>query len=81
MRIRSAQRGLAYGTNNFTGGDTLGDRADEFVGKIDHQIMRRWQANVSYMHYGSKEPGGNACKASQAAPAPTSSIAKSTRSP
>lgn len=22
--------------------------------------MRRWQANVSYMHYGSKEPGGNA---------------------
>ncbi len=52
--------GLAYGTNNFTGGDTLGDRADEFVGKIDHQIMKRWDANVSYMHYGSKEPGGNA---------------------
>ncbi len=52
--------GLAYGTNNFTGGDTLGDRADEFVGKIDHQIMKRWAANVSYMHYGSKEPGGNA---------------------
>ena len=53
-------QGLAYGTNNFTGGDTLGDRADEFVGKIDHQFLRRWQANVSYMHYGSKEPGGNA---------------------
>ena len=53
-------QGLAYGTNNFTGGDTLGDRADEFVGKIDHQVLRRWQANVSYMHYGSKEPGGNA---------------------
>jgi hypothetical protein len=52
--------GLAYGTNNFTGGDTLGDRADEFVAKLDHQILRRWQANVSYMHYGSKEPGGNA---------------------
>src|SRR5260370_29445734 len=53
-------RGMAYGTNNFTDGDTLGDRADEFVGKIDHQVLRRWQANISYMHYGSKEPGGNA---------------------
>jgi hypothetical protein len=53
-------QGLAYGTNNFTGGDTLGDRADEFVAKLDHQVLRRWQANVSYMHYGSKEPGGNA---------------------
>ena len=52
--------GLAYGTNNFTGGDTLGDRADEFVSKLYHQVLKRWQANVSYMHYGSKEPGGNA---------------------
>jgi hypothetical protein len=50
----------AYGTPNFNGGDTLGDRADEFVGKLDHQFGVRWNADFYYMHYGSKEPGGNA---------------------
>lgn len=49
-----------YGSNNFTGGDTLGDRADEFVGKLTHQFGARWLADFYYMHYGSKEPGGNA---------------------
>ena len=50
----------AYGTPNFNGGDTLGDRADEFIGKLDHQFGSRWNADFYYMHYGSKEPGGNA---------------------
>ena len=49
-----------YGSLNFTGGDTLGDRADEFIGKLDHQFGTRWNADFYYMHYGSKEPGGNA---------------------
>ncbi|NUQ30293.1 MAG: TonB-dependent receptor [Acidobacteriaceae bacterium] len=48
-----------YGATNFRPTDLLGDRADEFVGKLDHLITQRWAANVSYMHYGSKEPGGN----------------------
>ena len=50
----------AYGTPNFTGGDTLGDRADEFDGKLTHQFGTRWLADFYYLHYGSKEPGGNA---------------------
>lgn len=49
-----------YGSLNFNGGDTLGDRADEFVGKLTHQFGSRWLADFYYMHYGSKEPGGNA---------------------
>ena len=49
-----------YGSFNFNGGDTLGDRADEFIGKLDHQFGSRWAADFYYMHYGSKEPGGNA---------------------
>lgn len=46
-------------TSSFTGNDLLGDRADEFIAKIDHKITSWWLANASYMHYGSKEPGGN----------------------
>ena len=49
-----------YGAFNFNGSDTLGDRADEFIGKLDHQFGSRWNADFYYMHYGSKEPGGNA---------------------
>ncbi len=49
-----------YGSLNFNGGDTLGDRADEFNGKLTHQFGARWLADFYYLHYGSKEPGGNA---------------------
>lgn len=49
----------AYGATNMTNTDLLGDRADEFIGKVDHQFTNWWLANASYMHYGSKEPGGN----------------------
>lgn len=49
----------AYGKANFNGGDTLGDRADEFNGKVTHQFGTRWLADFYYLHYGSKEPGGN----------------------
>ena len=50
----------AYGLPNFNGGDTLGDRADEFNGKLTHAFGSRWLADIYYLHYGSKEPGGNA---------------------
>jgi hypothetical protein len=49
----------AYGSPNFHPTDILGDRADEFISKVDFQVMKRWLANASYMHYGSKEPGGD----------------------
>ncbi|WP_263409678.1 carboxypeptidase regulatory-like domain-containing protein [Terriglobus tenax] len=45
--------------NNTFGNDTLGDRADEFSLKLDHQITKWWGASASYLHYGSKEPSGN----------------------
>lgn len=49
-----------YGGLNFNGGDTLGDRADEFNGKLTHSFFNdHWLADVYYLHYGSKEPGGN----------------------
>lgn len=47
------------GVANFNGGDTLGDRADEFNGKLTHQFASWWLADFYYLHYGSKEPGGN----------------------
>ena len=49
----------ALGKANFNGFDTLGDRADEFNGKLTHQFGARWLADFYYLHYGSKEPGGN----------------------
>jgi hypothetical protein len=48
-----------YESPNFSGTDLLGDRADEFIGKVDHQVFKWWYANFAYMHYGSKEPGGD----------------------
>ncbi|MDQ6760773.1 MAG: TonB-dependent receptor, partial [Acidobacteriota bacterium] len=54
------QRSAAkYGVNNYSGSDILSDRADEFTSKLDHEIAGWWRANVSYLHYGSKEPSGN----------------------
>lgn len=49
----------AKGVANFNGYDTLGDRADEFDSKLTHQFFTRWLADFYYLHYGSKEPGGN----------------------
>ncbi|PWU07878.1 MAG: hypothetical protein C5B51_08840 [Terriglobia bacterium] len=44
---------------NFTGTDTLSDRADEYTAKMDQTITQRWRVTGSYMHYKSREPGGN----------------------
>lgn len=44
---------------NFTGADTLSDRADEYTAKLDQEILPWWKMNASYLHYKSKEPGGN----------------------
>ena len=48
-----------YGDNNFTGADTLADKADEVTGKVDHELTRWWKVNASYLHYRSREPSGN----------------------
>lgn len=44
---------------NFTGNDTLTDRADEYMAKLDQEILPWWKMNASYLHYKSREPGGN----------------------
>src|SRR5258708_22220651 len=49
----------SFGTNNYNGTDVLKDRADESIYKLDHQFFSWWSANVSYLHYASREPGGN----------------------
>jgi trimeric autotransporter adhesin len=51
--------GIPYSGNNYNGSDVLTDRADEGIFKLDHQFTSWWKANASYLHYGSKEPGGN----------------------
>ncbi|HXN24764.1 MAG TPA: TonB-dependent receptor [Candidatus Dormibacteraeota bacterium] len=50
---------VPYSKVNYSGSDVLKDRADEFIGKLDHQFFSWWQTNASYLHYGSTEPGGN----------------------
>lgn len=52
------QTGVIDG-NNFTGTDTLTDRADEYMARVDHQLFSWWRLNGSYLHYKSTEPGGN----------------------
>lgn len=44
---------------NYTGFDTLTDRADEYTAKLDQEILSWWRVTGSYMHYKSREPGGN----------------------
>jgi hypothetical protein len=44
---------------NFTGVDTLTDRADEYTAKVDQTVASWWRVNAYYMHYKSREPGGN----------------------
>ena len=54
-------KGLASGSVNYTlPAPGPEDRGDEFVGKLDHQFFKWWAANVSYLHYGSLIPFGNA---------------------
>jgi trimeric autotransporter adhesin len=44
---------------NFTGTDTLQDRADEYTAKVDQSFTNWFRVTASYMHYKSREPGGN----------------------
>ena len=52
------QTGVVDGIN-YTGADTLTDRADEYTAKLDQELLSWWHVNASYMHYKSREPGGN----------------------
>jgi hypothetical protein len=57
--LPNPQRTSNTDANNFTGIDTLTDRADEYTAKGDQIIRDWWKVSASYMHYKSREPGGN----------------------
>jgi len=44
---------------NFTGTDSLFDRADQYVYKADHSVTDWFRLSGSFMYYKSREPGGN----------------------
>src|SRR6266849_6345702 len=56
-----AQRRTAryLGDWNFTGNGSLFDRANQQTGKLDQVFTNWWRANLSYLHYNSREPSGN----------------------
>ncbi|MEZ5356471.1 MAG: TonB-dependent receptor [Bryobacteraceae bacterium] len=47
------------GANNYSASASLYDRADQASFKADHELAPWWRASVSYLHYGSREPGEN----------------------
>ena len=59
LRTLPAPQTNAVDGINFNGVDTLTDRADEYMAKVDQQIGTWWKLNASYLHYKSREPGGN----------------------
>ena len=46
-----------YGANNYASTVLQYDRADQVTVKLDQEIRQWWRASVSYLHYGSREPG------------------------
>jgi trimeric autotransporter adhesin len=48
-----------FGDTAYLGNDVLVDRADQYTAKFDHEFFSWWKANLSYLHYKSREPSGN----------------------
>ena len=46
-----------YGSNDYASTAKQYDRADQLSFKLDQEITKWWRASVSYLHYGSREPG------------------------
>jgi hypothetical protein len=44
------------GDTAYLGNDVLVDRADQYTAKFDHELFSWWKANLSYLHYKSREP-------------------------
>lgn len=48
-----------HGGTDFTGAAVLLDQASQGTAKLDHELFSWWRANLSYLHYKSREPSGN----------------------
>ncbi len=46
-----------YGANDYASTAQQYDRADQLSFKLDQEIAKWWRGSVSYLHYGSREPG------------------------
>jgi hypothetical protein len=46
-----------YGQTNFSVTTPQYDRADQLDFKLDQELRSWWRAAISYLHYGSREPG------------------------
>lgn len=46
-----------YGANDYSSTPIQYDRADQLTFKADQEITSWWRASLSYLHYGSREPG------------------------
>lgn len=57
--LPSPQRPGKTDSFNYTGTDTLFDRADQYVYKAEHTVTEQLRITGSFMYYKSREPGGN----------------------
>jgi len=49
----------ATDATNFTGVDSLFDRADQYTYKLEHAVTEWFKLTGSFLYYKSREPGGN----------------------
>jgi hypothetical protein len=49
--------GTPFGGSNFNTTAIEYDRADQVTAKLDQQVTSWWRGSISYLHYGSREPG------------------------
>jgi len=54
------QKASATDAFNYTGADSLFDRADEYMYKVEHSVTDWFRLTGSFLYYKSREPGGNA---------------------
>ncbi len=57
--LPNPQTKTATDATNFTGTDSLFDRADEYTYKLEHSVTDWFRLSASFMYYKSREPGGN----------------------
>lgn len=57
--LPNPQTHTATDATNFTGVDSLFDRADQYTYKLEHSVTEWFKLTGSFLYYKSREPGGN----------------------